>query len=114
LIIDVSVLENYHIATSSAIMQDPKYNILEKYSREDYKRSRQLMIACVLGTDMSKHFSELGKLKTRTTAADFSPHDKDKELLIVMMFHLTDISNSAKSWELCTKWTELLFTEFFI
>jgi hypothetical protein len=112
--LDVSVLENYHIATSSAILQDSKFNIFEKYNREEYKRCRQLMISCVLGTDMSKHFTELGKLKTRTTAPDFSPHEKDKELVIVMMFHLTDISNSTKSWDLCAKWTELLFTEFFI
>ena len=30
-----------------------------------------------------------------------------------MMFHLSDISNATKPWELCQTWTDLLFVEFF-
>jgi 3'5'-cyclic nucleotide phosphodiesterase len=30
-----------------------------------------------------------------------------------MVFHISDISNSTKPWELCRHWTEILFTEFF-
>jgi len=30
-----------------------------------------------------------------------------------MMFHLADISNPTKPWELCKHWTDLLFLEFF-
>jgi hypothetical protein len=29
------------------------------------------------------------------------------------LFHLADISNSTKPWNVCAKWTELLFIEFF-
>lgn len=39
--IDQSVLENHHIASSFSVMKsDPKYNIHEKMSKEDYKKSR--------------------------------------------------------------------------
>jgi hypothetical protein len=31
------------------------------------------MIGSILGTDMSKHFSEAGKIKTRLAALDFNP-----------------------------------------
>ena len=71
------------------------------------------MINCVLNTDMSKHFTELGKFKTRLSAADFDPKTKDKDMIIAMMFHLADISNATKKWELCQKWTDILFIEFF-
>ena len=30
-----------------------------------------------------------------------------------MLFHLCDISNAAKPFEICQKWTDLLFVEFF-
>jgi hypothetical protein len=42
--LDVSVLENHHIASSFAIMQEPNHNILDTLSKDDYKRSRQVMI----------------------------------------------------------------------
>jgi hypothetical protein len=30
-----------------------------------------------------------------------------------MFFHLADVSNSTKSWEICHQWTDLLYNEFF-
>jgi len=68
----------------------------------------------VLGTDMAKHFSEIGKVKTRVGAEDYDPKEKDKDLTIGMVFHLADISNSSKSWEVCKKMDRFtLFIEFF-
>jgi hypothetical protein len=67
-IIDVSVLENHHIASTFSVMQDAKYNILDTFGKDDYKKARALMIDCVLATDMSKHFTELGKFKSRIGA----------------------------------------------
>ena len=49
-------------------MQEPNHNFLENFSRDDYKRARNLMINAVLGTDMAKHFSEIAKFKTRVSA----------------------------------------------
>ena len=64
----MSVLENHHVAASFAAMQEPNHNILEHLSKDDYKRARAVMIGSVLATDMSKHFGELGKFKTRVGA----------------------------------------------
>ena len=71
------------------------------------------MILSVLGTDMSKHMSDLGKFKSRTAAEDFDPKGQDKDMVLAMMFHLADISNATKTWHICKKWTDLLFVEFF-
>mmetsp|Transcript_45376 Transcript_45376/g.33162 ORF Transcript_45376/g.33162 Transcript_45376/m.33162 type:complete len:167 (+) Transcript_45376:1309-1809(+) len=114
---DQSVLENHHIASSFAVMlSDPKFNVLATLVKDDFKRARQLMIGCVLATDMSKHFSEGSKFKTRVNAEDFDPSKGlDKETTIHMLFHLSDISNTSKPWELCQKWIDLLFFgEFFV
>ena len=39
----------------------------------DYKRARSLMISLVISTDMTKHFHEQGKFKTRIASSDFDP-----------------------------------------
>ncbi len=68
-IIDVSVLENHHVASSFSVMQNhPNSNILGGLPKDQYKRARALMIQAILNTDMSKHFAELGKFKTRLGA----------------------------------------------
>lgn len=71
------------------------------------------MIGAILATDMQKHFNELGKLKGRISAEDFDPKGNDKEATVYMAFHLSDISNSAKPFNLCQTWIDLLFQEFF-
>jgi len=72
------------------------------------------MINLVLSTDMSKHFTELGKFKARIGSPDFDfTNQADKDMVLQTMFHLADISNPTKPWKLCQKWTDLLFVEFF-
>ena len=97
----MSVLENHHVASSFALMQDKSYNITEGFQKDDYKRFRSVMINCILGTDMSKHFSELGKFKTRLSSAEFSPTTIDKDMSLALVFHLADISNATKPWDIC-------------
>lgn len=98
--IDQSVLENHHIASSFEVMQEEKNNILSGFSKDEFKKIRNIMIGCVLGTDMSKHFAELGKFKTRVQAEDFEPTGQDKEMTLHMLFHLADISNQTKPFAL--------------
>jgi hypothetical protein len=54
-------------------MQEIGHNILENFSKDEYKRARAVFIGSILGTDMSKHFAELGKLKARIGSPEFDP-----------------------------------------
>ena len=72
-----------------------------KTNKDDYKNFRSKMIGLILATDMAKHFGELSRFKTRISAQDFSPSAGDKELCMHMIFHLADISNACKKFELC-------------
>jgi hypothetical protein len=38
------------------------------------------MIGCILATDMSKHFAELGKFKARISSKEINPSAGDKDL----------------------------------
>ncbi|CDW89816.1 UNKNOWN [Stylonychia lemnae] len=110
---DVSVLENHHVASSFATMLEPQSNFMENFSKEQYKRARAVMIGAILNTDMSQHFSELGKFKARIQSPEFEPAGSDKDFVMYETFHLADISNATKQWDVCLNWTELLFVEFF-
>jgi len=112
-IIDQSVLENHHAASSFAVLAEEDFNIFQNFTKEDYKKARQKMVGAILTTDMSKHFGELGRLKNRISASDFKPAEADKDEFMFFMFHLADISNQGKLWDVCFPWTCLLFEEFF-
>lgn len=72
------------------------------------------MIDCVLATDMSHHFGSVKTLKDKLESQELDlTNEKDRLAFLKFAFHLADISNPVKSFELCREWTDLLFVEFF-
>lgn len=72
------------------------------------------MIGAILATDMSEHFSKFGQFKGKVLDPDFDAMtNENKKMIFEMVFHLCDISNATKPYEICQKWTDLLFIEFF-
>lgn len=84
------------------------------YSPEDFKRMRKLMIDAVFATDITKHFADVAQFKGIIGLKEFAPETgTDKQRTLMIIFHMADISNPAKPFELCRLWTDLLFVEFF-
>lgn len=110
---DISILENHHVAATFEILNTTENNIFERFILEDKKEVRKMMIEMILSTDMSKHFADLGKFKSRIVADNFDPADSDKQLCMNMAMHIADISNPSKPWDVSFKWTEWLYEEFF-
>ena len=111
---DNSVLENFHIATTFEILSFEKYNIFSELSKDEYKKVRKLMIGAILATDMSFHFTKFSILKGKLESKDLNPTNIDeKKFFCEQLFHMCDISNAAKPFNICEKWTNLLFVEFF-
>ena len=111
---DIAVLENHHVASSFALISNDKYNLTKRFTKDAFKKFRKIMIGCILETDMSRHFAEQSKFKSRVSAWDFDPSGSDKEICMNVVFHLADISNPVKPFEVFKKWTDLLYVEFFI
>lgn len=73
-----------------------------------------MMIGAILATDMSEHFSKFGQFKGKVLDPDFDAMtNENKKMVFEMVFHLCDISNATKPYDICQKWTDLLFIEFF-
>ena len=63
---------------------------------------------------MSQHFNKLAVFKGKMLSNDFDPKSpENKKICAEFLFHLADISNSTKPFDICEKWTDLLFIEFF-
>lgn len=73
------------------------------------------MIGAIFSTDMAQHFSKIGILKGKVSSKDLDPTDsEEKKFICEQLFHLCDISNACKPFELCENWTLLLFNEFYL
>lgn len=129
---DISVLEQFHISSAFKVLSKPNSNILCELSKEEYRIIRKRMVECVLATDMAKHTSALNSLKakletlrplvqsTGTTffellvnyVPDNTKFDRQQEVLNYII-HCADVSNTAKPFDICKKWTSLVMEEFF-
>ena len=118
------MLENHHVSTVFAMLQNENYNIFANFSKDDYKMARERIIAIVLATDMSNHFADIAKLKGRIAAGndptqrfinfilDLDLVEKDKKFMMELVVHAADISNPSKPWDICKEWTMRVVTEF--
>lgn len=101
---DTSILENHHIAATFELMaQQPELNWMSDFAPEEYKSIREWMIRAVLGTDMADHFKHVNQLKADMLKENFDVgDDKYRVQFICLIFHLADISNPTKNWDVCT------------
>ena len=102
---DTAVLEMHHVASAFRVLHsDDQFNFLIDTSDSMYQRIREIMLSCVLATDMASHFSELNHFKSRIQAGDFLKHaddtklptKEDQLLACSIALHACDISNPAK------------------
>jgi cAMP-specific phosphodiesterase 4 len=129
---DKSPLENMHASRLFEIISDPKRNILELFSPAQYKEARRKCVDAILHTDNSSHFamvkdvqmtfevnSEIlesaraGPFPTKDAIECFRQPDS-RRLLVNLMLHLADISNSMKPFRICRIWAWQLLDEFFV
>ena len=60
---DVSPLENMHCSILYELLGKSETNIFSELSDQQWRESRKIIITSILGTDMSKHFEQISKLK---------------------------------------------------
>ncbi|XP_028664141.1 high affinity cGMP-specific 3',5'-cyclic phosphodiesterase 9A [Erpetoichthys calabaricus] len=109
---DISPLENHHCAVAFEILEKPENNIFRNLTSEQFKRIREGMIKCILATDMARHNEILNQFKSLLPAFDFSNKDH-KDVLMMTMIKVSDISNEARPMDVAEPWLDCLLQEFF-
>ena len=72
---------------------------------------RNLTIQLVLATDFSKHFKHLVKFKLIYCGNYIEPQ---KNVMLKMLMHCADISNSTRKWDIYYQWAQNVLEEFFL
>jgi len=114
---DRSVLENFHAAELERLLSHrygPRQTKLMAIPQNHEARERQVRIALILSTDLSKHMQDLGDLRLRLGNGDFDPSEmaSDQQLALTWYFRASDIGHSAKPWDIHRRWSERLVEEF--
>ena len=123
---DISVLENFHIASSFKILSKDETNILKNFKEEEYRIIRKRIIEGILSTDMANHQKVLANVKAKIgefqidKGVNFNKIFKDEsklfdnqQIMLDMFLHCSDISNPAKPQRISTIWTQRVYAEFF-
>ena len=103
-------------------------NIFVGLSESQWRESRKVILACILGTDMIHHFDQVKKtnlfndLNNESIYSYYSGEVADMECLkdnnnryfiMELLLHSSDISNPFKPFDICAKWADLVMAEFF-
>ena len=117
---DKSVLENYHLFKAFYLLEDTQCNFVINFKKEDYIKFRQIVIQCVLATDMEMHGPNLIHLNSiisldRNKEVDnFDPSNQNnKEFLMTQLIHASDVSNPIKPFKIYNNWVNRVLKEFF-
>ena len=96
---DDAVLERHHMRTAFGLLRDENNNVFEDMERVDQKAARKVMIAAILGTDMSMHVSHVTHLHERAERKKgmggemFDRNNRsDRTALVMHIVHCADLS----------------------
>ncbi len=128
ILIDISVLENFHVSEVIKELKKAKNNFFEDLSPEESRLIRRRMIDSILATDMSYHTKTFTNFKNKIETFDIKKGrnlDKmifsdnlgltyeNQQLILGMVIHASDISNPCKPASINKIWVDMLFVEYF-
>lgn len=104
-------LESHHAHCAKTLLKDTR--LLDHLS--EHQAILESISVCILGTDMSRHFSLVDEFKSNLDSMrDFSSQGKEqRNLLLSILLKAADISNEARPWSVSLPWADALQTEFF-
>ena len=125
---DKSVLENFHGAFGSRILSNFRSNIFSDYRTSDNRYMRRRIVDCILATDMAGHNKHYSMMKNKIEYLDINFGDnadklcpiesktlfEDQQDMLNFLIHCADLSHNTKVPEISSKWTALLYEEFFL
>ena len=111
---DSQVLEHHHCAAAfQLILTGEENNIIENMPIEHYREARKLIIASVLNTDLTKHFTLLTELKTKLGNNFPTESLEDRTLILSLTLRISDHFKVVRGPTIFFKWMDAMFDEFY-
>jgi hypothetical protein len=107
---DYSVLENHHCTLTFELIECT--GLINCFDKATFREVRKTIIACILGTDMSKHIESSDKFASINFNNEF--FSIEEQITIAACFiHYADLSNPIKSFENCFEWSKRISLEYY-
>jgi len=135
---DKSPLENMHCARLFEIVSVPKSNIFRDMPKQQFQEVRKICIDAILHTDNAQHFAMIKEIQMlyevnseildgsrvffnddpdefpTKEAVECFRQPESRKLLVKLLLHVSDISNSMKPFRICRIWAWQVLEEFFM
>ncbi|XP_045461799.1 probable 3',5'-cyclic phosphodiesterase pde-5 isoform X3 [Harmonia axyridis] len=109
-----STMEHHHFNQTVTILQQEGHNIFGKLTNSEYKNVLGHLKDCILATDLALYFSNREKLSYLVETNSFSWTNLEHRLLLrAISMTASDLSASAKPWEIQVKTVKIIFEEFY-
>ncbi|XP_067002756.2 probable 3',5'-cyclic phosphodiesterase pde-5 isoform X2 [Anabrus simplex] len=113
-IYSTSTMEHHHFNQTVAILQQKGHNIFSKLSNSEYKEVLGLIKHCILATDLAVFFPNKARVGQLVSDQSFSwTESEHRMLLLAITMTASDLSASAKPWELQKETVKVIFEEFY-
>ena len=110
---DISILENHHAATYFSLLAREDCDFLSSLTKKDCVTLRGLVVACILNTDMARHFNLLEDFKaTEKMPKGWHSTEGGRRTLLSLVVHCADIGNPLRSWPVYKKCADRIAAEF--
>lgn len=117
---DDSVLENFHSASAFMLLAKPQFQLFAHLDPATYKRMRQLVIGCILATDLAKGARILENFKAKILlpieADELARDELDQDArlqLMSMAIKCADVGHPTRPFRLHLQWSKMITAEFY-
>ncbi len=76
-------MEHYHTASLLDVLNDPSCDVLAIYSEDQAKKFKEFMVAAIMSTDMSRHFSIIEEFKVKKNKLSVE-NQQDKQVSLAI------------------------------
>lgn len=104
---DHSVLENHHCSTAFYVMHLKGISLLENFSIDEFKVFREMIVQCIMSTDMKYHNTIVEKLKTIKSIESMNKISLGENIV-----HIADLSNMLRPFDISFVGSKGLRREF--
>ncbi|XP_024081659.1 probable 3',5'-cyclic phosphodiesterase pde-5 [Cimex lectularius] len=109
-----STMEHHHFNQTVTILQQHGHNIFSQLTNSEYKQVLSYVKHCILATDLARFFPYKSRLQQLVENNTFSwGNPEHRSLIQAIAMTASDLSASAKPWELQVKTAEVIFQEFY-
>lgn len=109
---DKSVLENHHCSLAFFILHSKNVQLLRNLDENDFSVVREMVIECVLSTDMKFHGDLVKNLENKFISGWDWESKQDRLLFAKIIIHTADISNQVRPFEVSFEGSIALRREF--